>query len=175
MTLYCARRADSHHGRLRLVTRDFVRCYQTWRFAWSPLWQQAGGGAPEPSAIPPWLRPESALGLRTYPARLRSLCPASRAVDPVIGTFDGDSLADSDKLWLVAADGGRLYVVWPRGFTLAFERGPTLRDEEGRVVAEQDTSMTLPQVNRFDHTGTLHDPYVARGSVLNGCYEPLAP
>jgi hypothetical protein len=115
-------------------------------------------------------RSESASWLRTYPARLQNLCPASQGVDPVVGTFDGDLLADGDKAWLVAADGRRLYVVWPQGFTLSFQPSPTLRDEGGRVVAEKDTLVTLPQVNRFDHSGTMDDPYIALGWLLNGCY-----
>jgi hypothetical protein len=79
-------------------------------------------------------------------------------------------LADGDKAWLVGADGRRLYVVWPRGFTLAFQPGPTLRDATGRVVAEEDTSVTLLQVNRSDHAGTMGDPYFATGWLLDGCY-----
>ena len=101
---------------------------------------------------------------------VNAACDLEQAVDPVVGTFDGDSLAAGDKSWLVAADGRRMYVVWPQGFTLAFEPGPTLRDEEGRVVAEQDTSVTLSQVNRSDDFGTMHGPYVALGSVMHRCY-----
>jgi hypothetical protein len=108
--------------------------------------------------------------VRTYPARLQNLCPASEAVDPVVGTFDGDLLADGDKGWLVAADGRRLYVVWPGGFALSFQPSPTLRDERGQVVAEKDTSVTLSQVSRSDHSGTMDDPYFALGWLFNGCY-----
>lgn len=115
-------------------------------------------------------RSESDSWLRTYPARLQNLCPASRAVDPVVGSFDGDALASGDRAWLVAADGSRLYVVWPQGFTLSFQPGPILRDERGRVVAEKDTSVTLLQVNRSDHSGTMDDPYIALGALFNGCY-----
>lgn len=94
----------------------------------------------------------------------------SEAADPVVGTFDGDLLAEGDKSWLVAADGDRLYVVWPQGFSLSFQPGPTLRDEDGKVVAEKETSVTLAQVNRFDHSGTMDDPYIALGWLFDRCY-----
>jgi hypothetical protein len=122
----------------------------------------AACGAPDRSETKPWVR--------TYPARLQNLCPASEAVDPVVGTFDGDLLADGDKSWLVSADGDRLYVVWPQGFSLSFQSGPTLRDDTGKVVAQKDTSVTLSQVNGLDHAGTMDDPYIALGWLFNGCY-----
>lgn len=115
-------------------------------------------------------RSEGDAGVRTYPARLQNLCPASRAVDPVVGSLDGEFLASGDKAWLVAPDGSQLYVVWPQGFTLSFQPGPILRDERGRVVAEKDTPVTLLQVNRSDHSGTTNDPYIALGALFNGCY-----
>jgi len=113
---------------------------------------------------------ESNPWLRTYPARQQNLCPASEAVEPVVGTFDGDSLADGDKAWLVAADSKRLYIVWPQGFTLSFQPDPVLRDERGQVVAKKDTSVTLIQVNRSDHSGAKDDPYFALGWLFNSCY-----
>lgn len=122
----------------------------------------AACGTQDQSAGKPWLR--------TYPASQPSLCTLSEAVDPVAGTFDGDVLADGDKSWLVAPDGERLYVVWPQGFGLSFQPGPTLRDGDGNVVAEKDTSLTLAQVNRFDHAGTLDDPYIALGMAFDRCY-----
>jgi hypothetical protein len=91
-------------------------------------------------------------------------------VDPVAGTFEGDLLADGDKSWLVAADGSRLYVVWPQGFTLSFQPDPILRDGGGKVVAEKGTSVTLEQVNRADRAGTMADPYLALGSLFGRCY-----
>ena len=119
-------------------------------------------GAKAGSDSRPWFR--------TYPAWLPDLCTLSEAVDPVVGTFRGDLLADGDKSWLEAADGARLYVVWPQGFALSFQPSPTLRDEGGKVVAEQDTAVTLAQVNRFDHAGTMDDPYVAVGTLFDRCY-----
>lgn len=110
------------------------------------------------------------VALRTYPAQQPTLCTLSEAVEPVVGTFDGDLLADGDKSWLVAADGNRLHVVWPQGFGLSFQPGPTLRDRDGNVVAEKGTSVTLGQVNRFDHSGTMEDPYIALGSLFDRCY-----
>lgn len=113
---------------------------------------------------------ESEPWLRTYPARQPTLCTLSQAVEPVVGTFDGDVLADGDKSWLTAKDGDRLYVVWPQGFALSFQPGPTLRDQDGKVVAEKDTSVTLGQVNRSDHSGTMADPYIVLGWLFDGCY-----
>jgi hypothetical protein len=120
--------------------------------------------------------PPIAQGIRTYHVRSpalgdRNLCPASLAVDPVVGVFAGDTNAAGDRSWLVSGEGQRIYVTWPEGFTLAFEPGATLRNEEGRIVAEADTTVTLTQVNRFDHAGTPEDPYLATGIVFGGCYQ----
>lgn len=122
----------------------------------------AACGAQDQSGSQPWLR--------TYPAREPNLCPLSEAVAPIVGTFDGDFRAEGDKSWLVAADGDRLYVVWPQGFGLSFQPGPTLHDNHGKVVAEKETAVTLGQVNRFDHTGTMDDPYMALGWLFDRCY-----
>jgi hypothetical protein len=122
----------------------------------------AACGSQDQSESKPWLR--------TYPARQPTLCTLSLAVEPVVGTFNGDVLADGDKSWLVAADGNRLYVVWPQGFTLSFQPGPLLRNDGGKVVAQKDTLVSLEQVNRFDHSGSMDDPYIAMGSLFDRCY-----
>lgn len=123
------------------------------------------------AACGPQAAPASPSGwLRTYQAQRTSLCPSSEAVEPVVGRFGGDATAEGDKSWLTAPDGKRLYVVWPEGFSLSFERGATLRDERGEVVAADGSAVTLPQVNQFDHSGTLNDPYVALGSLFGRCY-----
>ena len=109
-------------------------------------------------------------GIRWYAAREPNLCPLSLAAKPVVGKFDGSPTADGDQSWLVAPDGKRLFVVWPTGFSLSFQLGPTLRDEKGKVVADQGTEVTLSQVNLFDHAGTMDDPYLALGSVFDRCY-----
>ncbi len=119
-------------------------------------------------------------GLRTYVVRTPApgddnLCPVSLAVEPVVGDLAGDQSAAGDKSWLVAKDGTRLYVVWPQGFSLAFGPGPILRDEVSRVVAESGAMITLPQVNRFDHAGTVGDPYFAVGSLFGSCYQRSMP
>ena len=117
--------------------------------------------------------------LRTYPVRApgigeENLCPASIAVDPVVGELAGDPNASGDQSWLTTKDGERLYIVWPQGFSLSFEPGPVLRNERGRVVAEAGTKVTLSQVNRFDHAGTTGDPFLALGSLFGSCYQKAA-
>lgn len=121
-----------------------------------------GCGSPQGSSSKP--------GIRWYAAREPNLCPLSLAVEPVVGNFDGSPTADGDQSWLVAPNGKRLYVMWPTGFSLLFQPGPTLRDARGKIVAERGTEVTLGQVNLFDHTGTMDDPYLAIGSVFDRCY-----
>lgn len=114
-------------------------------------------------------------GIRTYPTQhprpgVSELCPLGLAVDPVIGTFDGNAGASPDKSWLVALDGVDLHIVWPEGFTLGFEPGPVLRDDVSAVVARQGDEVSLQQVGKSDHAGTTDDPYLATGLVFNNCY-----
>ena len=100
-------------------------------------------------------------------------CPTPEAVQPVRGVFEGNPARSSQIAWLRAPDGRELSVAWPEGFTVRFEPLAALYDEKGRAVARHGVGVDLPQVNVFDHAGTVTDPYIASGILFNGCY-PLA-
>ena len=99
-------------------------------------------------------------------------CAAFGLVDPVHGTLHGNPADPLEPIWIVASDGRRLSVVWPAGFTVAFEPDAILRDEKGVVVAREDGQVELSQVRWEEHAGTFDDPYLAAGGLLNGCYVP---
>lgn len=70
-----------------------------------------------------------------------------------------------------AADGAHLSVAWPFGFTVSFSPTVELRDDHGVVVARDGGLITLTQTNLDEAPGTTSDPYVAKGSWLEGrCY-----
>lgn len=97
------------------------------------------------------------------------LCTLEAAVDPVTGSLAGDP-TDLERVWLVASDGRRLSVVWPRGFTVRFEPIAVLYDEAAGAVARAGDVVEFGQVNFGEHQGTVADPYFARGLVFRGCY-----
>ena len=87
----------------------------------------------------------------------------------VRGQLGGDP-ADPGRIWLTAADGGRLEVVWPAGFSVTFEPRAVLRNELAEVVAHAGNEVHLMDVTPEDAAGTPEDPYIASGRVLDGCY-----
>jgi hypothetical protein len=99
------------------------------------------------------------------------LCPASRAVDPLVGILEGDPADSVAPVWLRGTSGQRLEVVWPAGFWVRFDPAAQLVDERGKVVLRAGDYLRLLQVNTFDHHGTTDDPYIARGWWEGGsCY-----
>jgi hypothetical protein len=64
-------------------------------------------------------------------------------------------------------------IVWPEGFTVRFEPLAVLRDENGAIVARDDSSVTLGHVSLTEAAGTFDDPYIASGLVFDGCYISL--
>ena len=97
-------------------------------------------------------------------------CPASAAVNPVRGVFEGDPTRSSQVAWLRATDGRQLTVAWPEGFTVRFEPNAVLYNEKGVAVAKHGQQVELGQVNLEEHAGTPADPYFATGLVFDGCY-----
>jgi hypothetical protein len=52
------------------------------------------------------------------------LCTLGAPLDPVTGTLRGDRQNPGEPVWLEQANGRRLSVVWPDGFTLLFDPQP---------------------------------------------------
>jgi hypothetical protein len=98
------------------------------------------------------------------------LCTLGGAIPPVEGVLRGDQGDPVEPVWLERADGRRLSIIWPEGFTVRFEPLAVLRDEGGRIVARDGSSVELPQVPTTIAAGTFEDPYIASGLVFDGCY-----
>lgn len=108
-------------------------------------------------------------GLRTFSWPDEVLCTLGKAVQPVTGVLRGQQGAQ-DPVWLESPDGQHLSVIWPAGFSVAFAPAAALRDEKGHVLAREGDTVTFGQVNLETAAGTFEDPYVASGSVGDGCY-----
>jgi len=90
-------------------------------------------------------------------------CNASAVVPAVTGVLAGDASDSAWPVWLQSADGNRLYVRWPRGFSAKFDSQVTLLDETGAVVLHEGQPITLEQVGVDPSLGTRQQPYVAEG------------
>ena len=150
-------------------------------------------GATEPSATPsdplPTAPPSPPTGLdvtmRAGPDGLRTFtaihningvvvaCPAFAVTNPVRGRLEGDPDDDLEPIWLRAADGPRLSVVWPHGFRVRFEPDAVLYNDRGNAVARAGQMVELGQTAMDEHTGTFDDPYIASGGVLGGCHPDI--
>lgn len=98
------------------------------------------------------------------------VCPAFGLVNPVVGTLEGNASDTREPVWLKTADGRRLSVVWPQGFTVRFEPDAVLYNDQGKVVARAGQRTELSQTRAEEHAGTFDDPYIASGLLLGGCY-----
>ena len=112
--------------------------------------------------------------LRTYRVAqsengLPAVCTLLLLLDPVKGTLRGDVLAQ-EPVWLEAADGRHLSVVWPDGFSVRFEPEATLYDEKKQKVASAGEPIEITQVASESAAGTFEDPYYAEGLLFTGCY-----
>jgi hypothetical protein len=91
------------------------------------------------------------------------LCTASAVIPPVVGVLEGDP---SDVAWPVrlrADDGRRMYILWPRGFSVRFDPSATLLDEAGATFLHAGDPLVLGQVGADPAHGTKDRPYLARG------------
>lgn len=123
-----------------------------------------------PPAASPSDAPTTGTALRTFPLWEGADCDAIGVDNPVIGRLEGDPEDPQEPVWLTRADGTRLSVVWPVGFSVRFEPEATLYDEQGRVVARAGESVELGQVSVTKAKGSFEDPYYAAGILFEGCY-----
>jgi hypothetical protein len=113
-------------------------------------------------------------GLRTFGwGGPNFACPAAAAARPVVGTLRG-APGEREPVWLEAADGRRLSVVWPAGYSVRFEPAAALYDERGNQVARDGATVELGQINVETAAGTFDDPYYAKGLLFDGCYPSSA-
>jgi hypothetical protein len=91
------------------------------------------------------------------------LCPLPAATDPLEGVLEVDPADPVWPVWLRAADGHRMYVKWPAGFSVRFGATTELLDDQGVAVLTAGQAFRLPQVSFSEHRGTMEDPYLARG------------
>jgi hypothetical protein len=96
-------------------------------------------------------------------------CAAFGLTNPVAGILDGQAGA-RDPVWLRAADGRHLSVVWPEGFTLQFAPDAAIYTDRGTLVGRAGDQIVLGQTRPGDATGTFDDPYFASGLVFGDCY-----
>ena len=96
------------------------------------------------------------------------LCNLAAVIPPVVGVLEGDPSDSAWPVWLQAADGHRMYVLWPRGFSVRFDPTPTLLDEHGATFLSAGSPVTLGQVAADSALGTKDRPYVAGGLVETG-------
>jgi hypothetical protein len=111
-------------------------------------------------------------GLLTSGLTRTDYCTAQAAADPLEGTLEGQA-GTTDPVWILAVDGGRLSVAWPRGFSVRFEADAVLYDETGAPVAKAGDHISLGQVHRSGHSGTPEDPFLASGQIFGVCFPPV--
>jgi hypothetical protein len=97
-------------------------------------------------------------------------CGGARAADPVIGSLDGSASSQPFSTWLVA-DGRKVFVVWPRGFSARFEPLLELIDRNNLVIAAYGDAIDL-NIPSSSTGGTELDPYEAWW-VNSRCYPPV--
>lgn len=96
------------------------------------------------------------------------VCDASATIPPVVGVLEGDPFDAAWPIWLRADDGRRMYILWPRGFSVRFDPGATLLDETGATFLLAGSPMSLDQVAMDPANGTKDRPYVAEGLIGTG-------
>ena len=91
----------------------------------------------------------------------RILCSGGATVPPPpVGILAGDASDVAWPVWVLAADGRRTYVIWPRGFSVRFDPRATLLDETGNPILYEGNPISM---GAFADTslGTRELPYTA--------------
>ena len=96
------------------------------------------------------------------------LCNVAAAIPPVTGVLEADRSDAAWPVWLQAADGHSMYVLWPRGFSVRFDPTATLLDENGSNFLTEGSPITLGQVAADPAGGRKDRPYVAGGLLETG-------
>jgi hypothetical protein len=113
-------------------------------------------------------------GLRTFTV-IRAVdgnpvvCTAPLYSNPVHGRLEGE-VGARDAVWLRAADGRHLSVVWPEGFSLVFDPDAALFTDKGVILARAGDNVALSMTLPDSAAGTYDDPYIASGLVFGDCY-----
>jgi hypothetical protein len=95
------------------------------------------------------------------------LCVGS-SVPPFIGILEGDPSDLAWPVWLRAEDGRRMYITWPKGFSVRFDPAAVLLDETGTPVLYAGSPFTFQGVAHDPSTGTRDEPYLASGGWETG-------
>jgi hypothetical protein len=103
----------------------------------------------------------------TNAATSGTLCVGS-TVPPFVGTLEGDPSDAVWPVWLRAEDGHRMYMTWPRGFSVRFDPDATLLDETGTPVLYAGSPFTFQGVAHDPSKGTRDEPYLADGAWETG-------
>ena len=127
-----------------------------------------GGCASGPPPLPPGAIPVPTDENLLSSAQAGILCNLAAAIPPVAGVLEADRSDPTWPVWLQAADGHRMYVLWPRGFSVRFDPMATLLDENGSTFLTDGSPITLGQVAADPAGGTKDRPYVAAGLVETG-------
>ena len=129
-----------------------------------------GCAAPGPARAP---LPSGAMAVPTDDNLVSSaqsgiLCTLSASIPPVTGTLEGDPRDTAWPVWLRGPDGGRIYLLWPRGFSVRFDPAATVLDETGAVFLLAGSPLTLWQESHATADGTKDHPYLVGGLVGTG-------
>lgn len=95
------------------------------------------------------------------------LCVGS-SVPPFVGILEGDPSDAAWPVWLRAEDGRRMYMTWPKGFSVRFDPDATLLDETGVPVLRDGSAFTFEGVAHDPSKGTREEPYLAVGAWETG-------
>jgi hypothetical protein len=86
------------------------------------------------------------------------LCVGS-TVPPFVGILEGDPSDLAWPVWLRAEDGRRMYITWPKGFSVRFDPYTTLLDETGAPVLYAGSPFTFEGVAHDARVGhCYHQP-----------------
>jgi hypothetical protein len=117
--------------------------------------------------------PSGAMALRTdenlVPSSVSGvLCGLNGTLPQVSGVLEGDPSDEAWPVWIQTATGRRMYVVWPKGFSVRFNPTATLLDQEGTPILHDGSPLTLGQFSDDPATGTRDHPFVAVGAWSTG-------
>lgn len=102
----------------------------------------------------------------------REECQLWGATEPVEGQLEIVPTGDRAETFIRTADGERLYIVWPSGFSATMTDRGALLDDKGAPIFINGGQVSLPQNDRRTQEGTADDPIVAAGLFGDTCFFP---